>query len=113
MIEFLIANMPILQNFMTLRPPHGLEEAHVVHRLGPDQFRDVPHPSQPKFDLARPSREGFRSISPKIWEEIGNKNYTGCGLEVGAGLEVEVGHTPHHLSLIEADHLAKVSGRYL
>ena len=36
-----------------------------------------------------------------------------CGLEVGAGLKVEVGHTPHHLSLTEADHLAKVSGRYL
>ena len=51
MMEFLIANMPILKNFKTLRPPHGLEEAHVVHRLGPDQFRDVPHPSKPKFDL--------------------------------------------------------------
>ena len=75
MMEFLIAIMPILQNFKTLRPPHGLEEAHVVRRLGPDQFRDVPHPSQPKFDLARPPREGFRSISPKTWEEIGNKNY--------------------------------------
>ena len=113
MMEFLIANMPILQNFMTLRPPHGLGEAHVVHRLGPDQFRDVPHPSQPKFDLARPPREGFRSISPKTWEEIGNKNYTWGGLEVGPGLEVEVGHTPHGLSWTEADHLAKVSGRYL
>ena len=51
MVEFLIANIPILQNLKTLRPPHGLEEAHVVHRLGPDQFRDVPHPSKPKFDL--------------------------------------------------------------
>ena len=73
----------------------------------------MPHPSQPKFDLARPSREGFRSISPKIWEEIGNKNYTGGGLEVGAGLEVEVGLTPHGLSWTEADHLAKVLGQYL
>ena len=62
MMEFIIANMPILQNLKTLRPPHGLEEAHVVHLLVPDQFQDMPHPSQPKFDLSRPPREGFRSI---------------------------------------------------
>ena len=74
MTEFPIANMPILQNFKTLWPPHGLEEAHVVHRLGPDQFQDTPHPSPPKFDLARPPREGFGSISPKTREEIGDKN---------------------------------------
>ena len=82
-MEFLIANIPILQNFKTLRPPHGLEEAHVVHRLGPDQFQDVPHPSQPKFDLARPPREGFRSISPKVWEEIVDKVMTLFSLYIG------------------------------
>ena len=65
---FLIANMNLLQKFKTIWPPHGLEEAHLVHRLGLDQFRDVPHPSQPKFDLARPPHEGFRSISLKAWE---------------------------------------------
>ena len=51
MMDFLITNMSFLQNFKTLQPPHGLEEAHVVHRLGPDQFREVPHPLQPKLDL--------------------------------------------------------------
>ena len=68
MMDFLSTNMPSLQNFKTLRPPHGLEEAHVVHRLGPDQFREIPHPSRPKLDLGQRPREGFGSISPKAWE---------------------------------------------
>ena len=38
-MEFLNAIMPILQYFKTLLPSNGLKEAHVVHRLGPDQFR--------------------------------------------------------------------------
>ena len=75
MIEFLIANMPILQNFKTLRPPHGLEEANVVHRPGPDQLRQIPHPSRPKLDQGQPPREGFGSISLKAWEEIAGKIY--------------------------------------
>ena len=33
-IGFLMANMPYLPNFRSLDPPHGLEEAPVVHRLG-------------------------------------------------------------------------------
>ena len=75
MMDFLITNMSFLQNFETLQPPHGLEEAHVVHRLGPDQYLEVPQPSRPKLDRGRPPREGFGSISPKTREEIGNKNY--------------------------------------
>ena len=75
MIEFLIANIPILQNFKTLRPPHGLEEANVVHRPSPDQLRQIPHPSRPKLDQGQPPREGFGSISPKTREEIADKNY--------------------------------------
>ena len=68
MMEFLIAIMPHLQNFKTLWLPHGLEEAHVVHHLGPDQFQEVPHPSRPKLDQGRPPREGFGSISLKASE---------------------------------------------
>ena len=30
-IGFLMANMPYLPNFRSLEPPHGLEEAPVVH----------------------------------------------------------------------------------
>ena len=68
MMDFLMSYMLYIQNFKTLWPPHGLEEAHVVHRLGPDQFREIPHPSRPKLDLGQPPREGFGSISPKAWE---------------------------------------------
>ena len=31
-------------NLGSLPPPHGLEEAHVVHRLGPDQLGEVQDP---------------------------------------------------------------------
>ena len=75
MMELPIANMPILQNFKTLRPPQGLEEANVVHQPGPDQLRQIPHPSRPKLDQGRPPREGFGSISLKAWEEIAGKIY--------------------------------------
>ena len=85
-MQFLIANIPILQNVKTLRPPHGPKEAHVVHRLGPDQFRDVPHPLQPKFDPARPPREGFRSISPKALEEIADKNCVVIFIVIGKAI---------------------------
>ena len=50
---------------------HGLQQPDVVHRPGPDQLQEVPHPSPPKLDQDRPPREGFGSISPKAWEEIG------------------------------------------
>ena len=43
MIDFLIPYMLYIQNFKTLWPPHGLEEAHVVHRLGPDQLAEKPY----------------------------------------------------------------------
>ena len=35
--------------------------------------RGRPHPSGPKLDQGQPPRGGFGSISPKTWEEIGNK----------------------------------------
>ena len=31
-------------NLGSLPPPHGLEEAHVVHQLGPDQLGEVQDP---------------------------------------------------------------------
>ena len=31
-------------NLGSLPPPHGLEAAHVVHRLGPDQLGEVQDP---------------------------------------------------------------------
>ena len=31
-------------NLGSLAHPHGLEEAHVVHRLGPDQLGEVKDP---------------------------------------------------------------------
>ena len=40
-MDLIIAYMLYIQDFKTLRPPHGLEEAHVVHRLGPDQLGEV------------------------------------------------------------------------
>ena len=64
-MDFLITYMPYLPNFKTLRPPHGLEEAHVVHRVGPDDFRQKRCLSVTKLDRGRPPREGFGSISHK------------------------------------------------
>ena len=68
MMDFLIPYMLYIQSFNTLWPPHGLEEAHVVHRPGPDQFRQKPRISEPELDQGRPPREGFGSISPKMGE---------------------------------------------
>ena len=68
MINFLIPYMLYIQNFKTLWPPHGLEEAHVAHQPGPDQFRLKSRISAVKLDQGRPPREGFGSISQKTWE---------------------------------------------
>ena len=38
---------PYMLNLGFLPSPHGLEEAHVVHRLGPDQLGEVEDP----FDI--------------------------------------------------------------
>ena len=68
MMDFLIPYMLYIQSFNTLWPPHGLEEAHVVHRPGPDQFRPKPRISAPELGQGQSPREGFGSISLKTWE---------------------------------------------
>ena len=40
-IGFLMAKIQYLPNFRPLGPPHGLEEAPVVHGLGPGHFGEV------------------------------------------------------------------------
>ena len=59
MMEFLIANMPILQNFKYMASPWP-KRGHVVHWLGPDQFGDMPHPSRSKLDQGRSSSRRFQ-----------------------------------------------------
>ena len=36
-------------NLGSLPPPHGLQEAHVVNRLGPDQLGEVQDPFKTLF----------------------------------------------------------------
>ena len=38
MVGSLIANIPYLPKFRSLAPPHGLEEAPIVHQPGPDHL---------------------------------------------------------------------------
>ena len=40
-IGFLMAKIQDIPNFRPLGPPHGLEEAPVIHGLGPGHFGDV------------------------------------------------------------------------
>ena len=40
-IGFLMAKIQYLPNFRPLGPPHGLEEAPVVHGLGPGHLGEV------------------------------------------------------------------------
>ena len=50
MMDFLIPHMLYKQNFKTLRPPQGLEQAHVVQRPGPDHLRQMQCLSGVKLD---------------------------------------------------------------
>ena len=69
---------------------HNISTGHnfkTCHNLGTGQYlitghswhlvtpRNWSHPSPPKFDLGLSPCEDFTSISPKVWEEIGLKNY--------------------------------------
>ena len=91
MVGFLAANMIYLPNFRSLGPCHGLEQAPVAHRPGPDQLLQLFILSSPKLDQGRPPREGFRSISLKMWEEIAVKNYGLSFLCIGMSeQEIEV-----------------------
>ena len=52
-------------NLGSLPPPHGLEEAHVVHQLGPDQLGEVQDPFTTFCRTSRPDWTPFGAAKTK------------------------------------------------
>ena len=55
-------------NLGSLPPPHGLEEAHVVHRLGPDQLGEV---QDPFMTFCRPSQTDWTPFGTAKTKALG------------------------------------------
>ena len=57
-------------NLGSLPPPHGLEEAHVVHQLGPDQLGEV---QDPFLTFSRASRTGWTPLEDSKTKALGGE----------------------------------------
>ena len=55
-------------NLGSLPPTHGLEEAHVVHRLGPDQLGEVQDPLK---TFSPPPRTDWTPFGPGKTKDLG------------------------------------------
>ena len=69
-ISCVMANGPYMPNFGSLSHPHGLEEAHVVHRLDPGgQIQKIPSRGR-SLTCPLSSHQVLSLIGPAISESI-------------------------------------------